>query len=173
MPRFPTDSKLAGDRGGMMTTTDLTHALDEHRVGYEVLSHRRTERAAEEAKALEISPEEVAKTIVLVGAESRARVVVPASERVDLHKTREALGDDEEIRLANESELAEAYPMFELGAVPPFGGPAEDRVLVDPRLAERESIVFEAGSHGQSLRMKTTDLLKLTSARVADVCRDE
>jgi Ala-tRNA(Pro) deacylase len=155
-----------------MTTTDLIQELAEHKVGYEVLSHRRTERAAEEAKALEINPEEVAKTIVLVGAEGRARVVVPASERIDLRKTREALGDGKDVRLASESELADAYPMFELGAVPPLGGPTEDRVLVDPRVAKRESIVFEAGSHGESLRMRTADLLELAGARIADVCRD-
>jgi prolyl-tRNA editing enzyme YbaK/EbsC (Cys-tRNA(Pro) deacylase) len=36
--------------------------------------------------------------------------------------------------------------MFELGAVPPFGGPAGDRTVVDRRLAEQESVLIEAGS---------------------------
>jgi Ala-tRNA(Pro) deacylase len=155
-----------------MTITELTQALDESRLGYEVLSHRRTERAEEEAAALEISPDEVAKTIVLVGERGRARVVVPASERIDLRKAREALGEGKDARLATEDELAAAFPMFELGAVPPFGGPAGDRVLVDPRVAERESIVFEAGSHGESLRMKAADLLRFSGAEIADVCSD-
>ncbi|HEU4941818.1 MAG TPA: YbaK/EbsC family protein [Gaiellaceae bacterium] len=153
-------------------STTVMQALSERELGYEVLSHPRTERAADEAEALEISLDEVAKTIVLVAGQGRARVVVPASERVDLRKAREALGEGKDARLATEDELAAAYPMFELGAVPPFGGPEGDRVLVDPRVAEREWIVFEAGSHGESLKMKTADLLGLTDAGIADVCRD-
>ena len=155
-----------------MTITELTKALDESQIGYELLSHRRTERAEEEAAALEISPDEVAKTIVLVGEHGRARVVVPASGRVDLRKAREALGEGKETRLATEDELAAAFPMFELGAVPPFGGPSGDRVLVDPRVAERDSVVLEAGSHGESLRMKASDRLSLSGAEVVDVSRD-
>jgi hypothetical protein len=33
--------------------------------------------------------------------------------------------------LASEDELARAYPEYDLGAVPPFGGASHDRVLVD------------------------------------------
>jgi len=59
--------------------------------------------------------------------------------------------------------------MYELGAVPPFGVPAGDRVLFDRRLAQRDSVVLEAGSHNESLRMKTADLLTLSGAEVADI----
>jgi hypothetical protein len=59
---------------------------------------------------------------------------------------RELLGDAKTTPLATEKELAGAYPMFELGAVPPFGGPAGDRTVVDRRLAEQESVLIEAGS---------------------------
>jgi prolyl-tRNA editing enzyme YbaK/EbsC (Cys-tRNA(Pro) deacylase) len=60
--------------------------------------------------------------------------------------------------------------MFELGAVPPVGGPAGDRILVDRRLAARESVVFEFGAHDESIRLRTTDLLRLTHADVVDLC---
>jgi Ala-tRNA(Pro) deacylase len=155
-----------------MSTRELKDALAESGIAYELLVHPRTERAADEAEALEISPDDVAKTIVLVGEQGRARVVLPASERIDLRKVREVLGGGKDVRLATEGELQAEYPMFELGAVPPFGGPAGDRVIVDPRVAERESIVFEAGSHGESLRMKAADLLTLSGAEISDVCRD-
>jgi prolyl-tRNA editing enzyme YbaK/EbsC (Cys-tRNA(Pro) deacylase) len=74
-------------------------------------------------------------------------------------------------RTETASEEAAAL-VFELGAVPPFGGPMGDRVLVDRRIAGRESVVFEAGSHGESIRMKTGNLLRLSGGEVADVCRD-
>jgi prolyl-tRNA editing enzyme YbaK/EbsC (Cys-tRNA(Pro) deacylase) len=56
--------------------------------------------------------------------------------------------------------------------VPPFGG-REDRVLVDERLAGRDTVVVEAGSHDRSVRLKVGDLVRLTRAQVADIRREE
>jgi Ala-tRNA(Pro) deacylase len=76
------------------------------------------------------------------------------------------------MHLASEDSLSRDYPDFELGAVPPFGG-REDQVLVDKRLAGRDSVVVEAGSHERSVRLKASDLVRLTRAQVADICKEE
>lgn len=62
--------------------------------------------------------------------------------------------------------------MFALGAVPPFGGPSGDRTIVDRRLSALESIVIEAGSHTESVRIRPQDLVAITDAEVADICAD-
>src|SRR5262249_39831583 len=147
--------------------------LDEAGIDFDVLEHARTEKATDEASALGIEPEEVAKTLVLVTSGGNVRAVLAASERIDLHKVAAALGaGGKKVHLASENDLAHDYPDFELGAVPPFGG-REDQVLVDERLAERDSVVVEAGSHKTSVRLKATDLVRLTKAQVADICKDE
>ena len=156
-----------------MGTEELTNRLDEAGVAYELLGHAHTESAAAEARTLGVVLEEVGKTLVLATPEGYVRAVVPASERLDLQKVRERLGDGKRVHLASEEELARDYPEFELGAVPPLGGSRAERVLVDRRLAERESIVVEAGSHEQSIRVRTADLLRLTDADVADLCEEE
>jgi prolyl-tRNA editing enzyme YbaK/EbsC (Cys-tRNA(Pro) deacylase) len=46
-------------------------------------------------------------------------------------------------------------------------------VIVDERLAGRDSVVVEAGSHQRSVRLKAVDLVRLTGAQVADICREE
>jgi Ala-tRNA(Pro) deacylase len=145
--------------------------LDEASVEYELLPHPHTETAADEAEALGVEPEEVAKTLVLSTPAGYVRAVVPASERIDLRKVREHVEGGKRIHLATEDDLARDYPDFELGAVPPFGG-AGDRVLVDSRLAARETVVLEAGSHEQSVRIRTADLLELTKAGVVDLSRE-
>ena len=151
---------------------DVTGFLDQAGVAYEVLDHAHTERAADEAAALGVAPEEVAKTLVLTTPEGNVRAVIPASERVDLRKVGDLFGvSGKKVQLASEDDLARDYPEFELGAVPPFGGRA-DRVIVDARLAERDSLVLEAGSHERSVRMKAADLVRMTSAQVADISRD-
>ena len=151
---------------------DVKGFLDEAGVDYELLEHAHTERAADEAAALGVAPEEVAKTLVLTTPEGNVRAVLPASERVDLRKVGDLVGvSGKKVQLASEDDIARDYPEFELGAVPPFGGKA-DRVIVDVRLAERDSLVLEAGSHERSVRMKAADLVSMTGAQVADISRD-
>ena len=151
---------------------DLTSVLDKAGVEYELLSHPHTERASDEAQALGLPLQAVAKTLVLNAPEGHIRVVLPASERIDFRKVRDHVEGGKNIRLATEDELAGDYPEFELGAVPPFGGEG-DRVLVDLRIAEQPSVVLEAGTHEQSVRMATADLLEMTKAEVVDVCKEE
>jgi Ala-tRNA(Pro) deacylase len=155
-----------------MTSDDLTRELERKHADYELIPHRHTEAAKDEAAAVGVEPRQGAKTVVLVTDTGYVRTLLPASERLDLRKLRELLGDGKRTRLATESELALRYPMFELGAVPPFGGPAGEQVIIDRRLAERESVVLEAGSHSESVQMRTADLLTVTGATVADLAAD-
>src|SRR5512142_1376373 len=103
--------------------------LDAARIEYEVLEHRRTMTAADEAQALGVVPSAVAKTVVLTTPGGFTRAVLPASEHLDLRKVRNLL-DTNEVALATEEQLAGAYPEYELGAVPPLGG-SKDAVVFD------------------------------------------
>jgi Ala-tRNA(Pro) deacylase len=154
-----------------MAEQDVTRILEKSGVEYELLPHPRTETAVAEAEALGADARDVAKTLVVSTPGGYVRAVLPASERLDLHKLREHVEGGKRIHLATEEDLERDYPSFELGAVPPFGGGA-DPVLVDSRLAERQQVVLEAGSHEQSLRIRTTDLLELTRAQVVDLAQD-
>jgi Ala-tRNA(Pro) deacylase len=156
-----------------MATEDLTRVLDEAGVRYEFLAHSRTESAVAEAEALGVAPADVAKTLVVTTPEGYVRAVLPASERIDVHKLREITGGGKkDVHLASEEDLARDYPEFDLGAVPPFGGSRRDPVVVDRRLAGRDSIVLEAGSHEHSLRLPAADLLRIAHAEIADISVD-
>jgi prolyl-tRNA editing enzyme YbaK/EbsC (Cys-tRNA(Pro) deacylase) len=148
--------------------TALETALTEAGIGFDVLDHERTDTAVLEAAALGLRPSEVAKTIVVRTPDGDVRVVVASGDRIDMHRLRELLGGGKDVRLATEEELEHDYPEFELGAVPPVGGKA-DAVLVDRRVASRETIVLEAGVHDQSIRIEAGDLVRVTDARIVDV----
>ena len=123
---------------------DVTSFLEEAGVDFDVLEHAHTERAADEASALGIGPEEVAKTLVLVAPSGNVRAVLAASERIDLHKVAAVLGvGGKKVHLASEDDLA------------------------------RDSVVLEAGTHERSVRLKAADLVRLARAEVADICREE
>jgi prolyl-tRNA editing enzyme YbaK/EbsC (Cys-tRNA(Pro) deacylase) len=156
-----------------VATEDLTNALDQAGVAYELLEHAHTESAAAEAKALGISPADVAKTLVLTTPGGYTRAVLAADCRIDLHKVRDLIGGGKkDVHLASEDALARDYPDFDLGTVPPLGGARSDPVVVDSRLAERGAIVLEAGSHEQSVRLSAADLIRAADAQVADICQD-
>jgi Ala-tRNA(Pro) deacylase len=154
-----------------MSTTDIVRELAGEHVDYELVSHAHTERADDEAAALGVPVREVGKTLILKGSTGYVRAVIPASERLDLHKVRDRL-DDPKLRLATEQELAEDYAVFELGAVPPLGGPAGDPILADYRIADLDRVIVEAGTHEQSIRIRAVDLLAVTGAALADICAE-
>jgi Ala-tRNA(Pro) deacylase len=155
----------------MASTNALVDALERAGVSYELLEHSRTDRAADEAAALGLRPDEVAKTIVVTTGSENVRVILPASDRIDMHKLRDLLDTGKELHLLNEEALARDYPEFELGAVPPLGG-KEDAVVVDRRVAALDEVVFEAGEHDRSVRVPTDGLVSASRARVADVRAD-
>ena len=162
----------------------LMDALKCEHVSYELFPHRHTETALAEAVVLHEDPHAVGKTLVLRTPCGYVRAVLRAVDRLDLEKARRALGTDE-VELASEEDLVGAYPEFELGAVPPVGGPRRKhqptlldpdrhraRLLVDVRLFESMFVLFDAGTHDESIRLRTGDLLSLAEAEVADLARE-
>ena len=157
-----------------MAVENVTTALDRAGIGYELLEHRHTESGMAEAYVLGVSAADVGKTVILDAPSGRVRAVIPASERVDLGKMADTLDENRHrIHLMSEERLAQEYPEFELGAVPPFAGSRDERVVLDSRLAGRYTVVSEAGSHEHSLRLAVSDLIRLTAAETADICREE
>lgn len=151
---------------------ELVGVLRDAGIEFEVLPHRRTTTAAAEAAVLGVMPQMVAKTLVLRDESgTRVRVVVPATSRVDLQRVADVV-EATAVSLVDEVELVSAYPGFELGAVPPFGGPEHERVVVDQRLAEVDHVVLEAGVHDTSVRLRTEDLLAVADAQLADIAQD-
>jgi Ala-tRNA(Pro) deacylase len=156
-----------------MPTSDLTRTLEEAKVHYELLPHAHTETAAAEAEALGLQAGDVAKTLVVKTPDGYLRAVIPASQRLDLHKLRDLSGAGRhKVHLASEDDLARDFPEFELGAVPPLGGAQRNPVVVDERVVARESVVLEAGSHDESMRIASADLIRAAGARVADICEE-
>jgi Ala-tRNA(Pro) deacylase len=170
IPRPRRRARADGRRSGLFThqpADALLRELKREHVFYELVPHRHTETALAEAEAVHVDPHQVAKTLILRTPFGFVRAVLCAVDRLDLGKARSVL-DTDQVELAGELDLVAAYPEFELGAVPPVGG-AYDRVLVDERLFDSPFVVFEAGTHDESVRLRTSDLLTIAEAEVADL----
>jgi Ala-tRNA(Pro) deacylase len=134
--------------------------LDENQVPYTHCVHRLAYTAQEVAAAQHVSGREMAKTVVFEGDGRFFLVVLPAVMKVDVEALRAEL-PYRSIRLAGEGEFASAFPDSEPGAMPPFGNLYELPVYVEESLARDEEIVFNAGTHVETIRMKYEDFERL------------
>lgn len=147
----------------------VTEFLERKGIPYEVVEHERTETAVAEARAAGVPAADVAKTIVLRDEEGLRLAVIPASERLDMHKLRQALAS-RGLRLVTEREMAKELDEFEVGAVPPFGSMFDALELVDERLLEHDRILCSGGDHEHAVLVDPRDVVRAGDARVADIC---
>jgi Ala-tRNA(Pro) deacylase len=152
----------------------LTSVVTDHLVGrgiaFEVTRHTQTLTTVDEARAIGIPASEVVKTLVVNTASGHALAVVPSSRRLDMELAQRATGD-RHARLASEEELTRDFALYELGAVPPLGSLLAAPVYVDPEVWDHETVVFAAGTHTESIRVRTDDLFEDTSVIVVPLSR--
>lgn len=149
----------------------VTEFLGREGISYEVVEHERTQTAVAEARAAGVPAADVAKTIVLRDEVGLRLAVIPASERLDMHKLRQALAS-RGLRLVTEQEMAKEFDEFEVGAVPPFGSMFDALELVDERLLEQDRILCGGGDHEHAVLVDPRDVVRAGEARVADICQD-
>jgi Ala-tRNA(Pro) deacylase len=148
----------------------VTGWLDAEGVGYDVLEHGPTYSSMDEARATGVDPGDIAKTLALHDRTGYRFAVVPAHRRVDVSRVRELLGGTTHLRLATEAELEADFPMFDTGALPPFGPAAPLPEVVDVHLLYHDRIVCAGGDHQHSVRIDPRDLLRLAEPRVGSIC---
>jgi Ala-tRNA(Pro) deacylase len=71
------------------------------------------------------------------------------------------------VELEQEREFRDLFPGCETGAEPPFGNLFGLDTIVDTALTENDEIVFNAGSHWQTVRMRYEDYERLAHPRIA------
>lgn len=141
--------------------------LREHGVAYNLQHHARA-YTAQEVAAAEHLPGKLLAKVVMAYADGRlAMLAIPASRRVDLARLAEVFGA-KDVRLAHEIEFAACFPDCEVGAMPPFGNLYQVPVYVDRELAEDETIVFQAGTHTDTMSIQYADFERLVQPEVAD-----
>jgi Ala-tRNA(Pro) deacylase len=124
---------------------------------------------AHEVAASEHLPDDMVAKVVIVFADANmAMLVLPASQHVDLTKVAAELGA-KQAWLANEHEFAAVFPDCDIGAMPPFGNLYDVPVYVDRTLTKDETIVFQAGTHTDTIRMGYANYARLAKPKVVDI----
>ncbi len=143
--------------------------LNENKVKYQTQTHS-VAYTAQEIAALEHVPgRQMAKVVMIKKDNKPIMAVLPASHRVDFPHLQEVLGG--RVELETEKEFSNLFPGCEAGAEPPFGNLFDVEEWVDSSLAENEEIVFNAGTHRETVRMRYDDFAQLVKPRVASFAK--
>jgi Ala-tRNA(Pro) deacylase len=134
--------------------------LREQGVPFEVHHHPPAYTAQRVAELEHVSGKMIVKVVMAFADGKMVMLAVPAPKLVNLTKAAKATGA-KEVRLAHENEFAAAFPDCEVGAMPPFGNLYSIPVYVDSELAQDETIVFNAGTHEDTVHMKYEDFERL------------
>lgn len=151
----------------MSIATRVKDYLEQNKVPYSHCTHRLAYTAQEVAAAQHVPGREMAKTIILKTDSQFVMVVLPAVMKIDMKTLRDEL-PFAYVELATEKEFAQLFPDSELGAMAPFGNLYGLPVYVDKSLVEDAEVVFNAGTHVDTIRIKYADFARLVRPVIVD-----
>jgi Ala-tRNA(Pro) deacylase len=146
----------------------LEQYLREQQVAYEMQHHPLAYTAQHVAAAEHVPGKELAKTVIVITDDRTVMVIVPGTRNVQVSRLPTALGASS-ARLAKEKEFEALFPDCEVGAMPPFGNLYGMDVYVDRTLVEDQRVVFRAGTHTDTMRIKYADFARLARPIAVDV----
>lgn len=136
-------------------------------VKFQAMTHATAYTAQDVAAAQKVKGKQVAKVVMVLANAKSVMLVLPASYRIDFAKLKGVLAA-KEARLAKEEEFSTLFPDCDPGAMPPFGNLYNVPVYVDKSLTEDPEIVFNAGSHRDTMKIAYRDYARLAQPNVAD-----
>ena len=145
----------------------LADVLKRERMPYVAFRHPAAYTAQEVAAVSHIPGRCAVKVVICIADEQPLQAVVPAHYLVDLERLR-LLAGAFTLRLAREDEIAGLYPDFEVGAAPPFGTLYGHRVFVERCFVGEPEMVFNAGTHTESVCMHYGDFAELARPVVGE-----
>ena len=142
-------------------------------VTFELFDHDHVHSSADAAKVRGTNLEEAAKALVLeTGSGRLIQCIVSGHRKIDLKKLKALLGE-KNISLAHPDNVLSATGC-PVGTVPPLGNLFDPPlpVYADADIFTRHHVVFSAGSHYRSVRMKAEDWQRLVQPSVFDIGKD-
>ncbi len=149
----------------MSVIPNLLEVLDQRGISYKTEIHPYTPTAQGTAQSEHVTGHRFAKAVVVKTGEKFRMLVLPAPKKVDFEAVK-AHFKEKNLRLATEAELRELFPDCELGAMPPLGELYHLEVFVDEGLARQPDIIFNAGSHTETIELRYGDFAQLAKPLV-------
>ena len=149
----------------MAIAQKLKAFLDGSRVKYIAMKHPVVYTAQEIAAAQHIPGRQLAKCVLVKTDKGPVLAVLPAIHLIDLKRLKALVGA-KSLTIAKEADIKSLFPDVEVGAMSPFGNLYGVPVVADRELGESADIVFNAGSHTDTVKIRYQDFAALAKPKV-------
>lgn len=160
----------------------LINKLDEQKIKYGVVEHRKVYTTFDAAQTQKIKPQQVAKTLLVKGDSDFYFAVISGNKKLDSNKLKKVMnnyfvqqeesretgsrskpGEIKKLSIANEAQIKRNFTK-KMGALPPFGSLYKCQTFVDKALLKNSKINLNAGSFTESLEMTPAQYQKFEEA---------
>lgn len=156
-----------------MIRNNVTRLLDSRKIVYTACELPNEKLGAVEAAGfLGVTPSLVYKTIVVMREATGKAIlaVVPGDREVDLKALAKAVGE-KKLTLPTERE-AERLTGLQAGGISPLALIQRGfQTVIDLSAQSLPEIIISGGQRGLNIRLRASDLITLTNARLASICR--
>ena len=142
----------------------IVDSLDSKDIPFEKYEHEPVYTSEQAAKIRGTDIHQGAKALVLQADKDFILYVLPADLQANLEGLQNKL-KVKKLRMASKDSV-KAKTGLEVGAVPPLGSFVGLKTYVDPRLSENKEIVFNAGRHYRSIKMRYSDFVRLEKPKI-------
>ena len=136
-------------------------------VPFTQMYHAPVYTSAEAARVRGTTLHSGAKALILKGNHGFVMAVIPADRPLDSRALRKHL-KSKRLRFATKEEVLEMTGLTP-GSIPPFGSIFNLATVCDKRLAENETINFNAASHSDSIQMSYVDYIAYEKPALASI----
>ena len=143
----------------MSIATTVGDALEFEEIDFQILRRTSVGSAVEAARKAGITPERVAKAVLLKDLHGYVLTVIPATHELDLEVLRMEL--HRRLTMAEDEDLDELFCDCAVGSVPPIGPWYRVPTVVDVSLKSQPDIFFEAGDHQSLVHVTETSFERL------------
>ena len=145
----------------------IIDALEKEKMEHEVMEHKAVYTSQEAADVRGTTLEQGCKALVCKIEKGFVQIVLSAAKELDLRKAKKEL--DVQFAELADAEDVKKISGVSIGAVPPFGNLFGLKVYVDKSVLDNKEVAFNAGLHTKSIKMKASDLVKVTGAKIVSV----
>ncbi len=144
----------------MAISTRLKEFLEASKVKYTTAKHPVVYTAQEIAAAQHVPGRQLAKCVLVKTDRGPVLSVLSATCLINLKELKGVIGTTS-LTIAKEADIKEVFPDVEVGAMSPFGHLYQVPVVVDKALSESGEIVFNGGTHTETIKMRYEDFASL------------
>jgi Ala-tRNA(Pro) deacylase len=145
----------------------LLEYLVQNNIRFEIIHHPLAFSSTKTAQAAHVHGRELAKPVIVKINGKLVMVVMTANQKVNISLLK-ALYQTDDVALASETDFIRRFGDCEMGAMPPFGNLYGMDELISDELTKDDSIVFNAGTHTELIKMKFRDFENLVHPRIVN-----